>query len=125
MIGLDLTNQAPIHKSDYERIIAAKTPITDLYAEDMGNLYPGFNKNPNAVTYMWDALVSAYLIDPRVVTASETMFLDVDSRFGKNYGAVIALDRSVAPDATPVQVMKRLDRERAWRIYKTGLTKED
>ena len=125
MIGLNLTDQAPIRKSDYEQIAAAKTPITDLYAEDLGNLYPAFNKNPNAIAYIWDALVSAYLIDPRVVTASQTMFLDVDSRFGKNYGAVIPLDRSVAPNATPVQVMKRLDRERAWRIYKTALTKQD
>ena len=49
-------------------------------------------------------------------------FLDVDARFGPDYGAVIALDRELAPDATPVQVMTELDRAKAWELYKTALT---
>ena len=65
------------------------------------------------------------LIDPAVVSGSDRMFLDVDSRYGSGYGAVIPLDRAIAPDATPVQVMKGLDRDKAWRIYKAALTKRD
>lgn len=122
MFGLDITNQAPLRKADFEQIIAVKTPITDLYAEDMGNQFPAFNKNPDAVTYLWDALVAAYLIDEGIVTASERMFLDVDTRFGPDYGAVIALDRELAPGATPIQVMTKLDRAKAWELYKTALT---
>jgi inosine-uridine nucleoside N-ribohydrolase len=97
MFGLDATNHAPIRKPDYDQIVATKTPITDLYAEDMGNRFPGFNKNPDAVTYMWDALVSAYLLDPSIVTATQSRYLDVDARFGPAYGAVTALDRTLAP----------------------------
>ena len=122
MFGLDITNQAPLRKADFEQIIAVKTPITDLYAEDMGNQFPAFNKNPDAVTYLWDALVAAYLIDEGIVIASERMFLDVDTRFGPDYGAVIALDRELAPGATPIQVMTKLDRAKAWELYKTALT---
>lgn len=122
MFGLDITNQAPIRKADYEEIIAIKTSITDLYAEDMGNQFPAFNKNPEAVTYLWDALVAAYLIDESIVTASRTVFLDVDSRFGKNYGAAVRLDRKLAPGATPVEVMTGLDRSKAWALYKSALT---
>jgi inosine-uridine nucleoside N-ribohydrolase len=122
MFGLDVTNQAPIRKADYEQIIAVKTPITELYAEDMGNQFPAFNTNGDAVTYLWDALVAAYLIDNSVITSSETEFLDVETRFSANYGAVIALDRELAPDAAPVQVMTRVNRAKAWEIYKTALT---
>jgi inosine-uridine nucleoside N-ribohydrolase len=122
MFGLDITNQAPLRKADFEQIIAVKTPITELYAEDMGNQFPAFNKNPDAVTYLWDALVAAYLIDEGVVAASEMKYLDVDTRFGPDYGAVIALDRELAPGATPVQVMTKLDRARAWKLYKAALT---
>ena len=122
MFGLDITNQAPLRKADFEQVIAVKTPITDLYAEDMGNQFPAFNKNPDAVAYLWDALVAAYLIDESVVTSSDMKFLDVDARFGPDYGAVIALHRELAPGATPVQVMTKLDRAKAWELYKTALT---
>lgn len=122
MFGLDITNQAPIRKADYEQIIRTKTPITELYAEDMGNQYPAFNKNPESVTYMWDALVSAYLLDPEIVAASDSQFLDVSTTFGRDYGAIVALNRDLAPAATPVRIMRKLDRERAWALYKAALT---
>ena len=35
-------------EKDYEQIVAVKTPITALYAEDMGNQFPAFNTNPDA-----------------------------------------------------------------------------
>ena len=123
MFGLDITNHAPVRKADYEQIIAVKTPITALYAEDMGNQYPAFNTNPDGITYLWDTLVAAYLIDKSIVTSSDTKYLDVDARFGPDYGAVIPLDRELAPNATPVQVMTGLDHAKAWTLYKTALTK--
>ena len=38
------------------------------------------------------------------------------------YGAVIPLDRALAPDATPVEVMTKLDVARAFKLYKELLT---
>jgi inosine-uridine nucleoside N-ribohydrolase len=125
MFGLDATNHAPIRKTDYDQIVAAKTPIADLYAEDMGNRYPAFNKHPDAVTYMWDALVSAYLLDPSIATVKQSRYLDVDVRFGPTYGAVTTLDRTVAPDATPVELVVNIDRAKAWVLYKAALMHRD
>jgi hypothetical protein len=51
------------------------------------------------------------------------MYLDVDTRFGERYGAVIPLDRKLAPVATPVQVMLNLDFIRVFRMYKALLTR--
>jgi hypothetical protein len=57
------------------------------------------------------------------VTKTESAYLDVDTTFGPNYGAVVPLDRTLAPEATPVDVMLDLDFERFFEMYKRLLTR--
>ena len=121
MFGLDICNHAPIRKRQFDEIIAVNNPITALYKEDLGNGYPGFFKNPNATSYIWDALAAAYLVDPGFVTKSETAFLDVDATFSATYGAVMKLDKPLAPKATAVKVTLDLDFNRIFQLYKTAL----
>jgi inosine-uridine nucleoside N-ribohydrolase len=125
MFGLDICNQAPIRKAEFDQIVSAKTPITDLYREDLGDRYPGFLKHPDAVGYMWDSLAAAYLIDPDLVNRFETRYLDVQSTWGQAYGSTVPLDRRVAPSATPVTFMLGLDFKRAFTIYKNRLTRAE
>jgi inosine-uridine nucleoside N-ribohydrolase len=120
MFGLDICNHAQIDKAHYEEIASVKTPITALYREDLGKR---FSKNPDMKTYIWDCLAAGYLLDPTFVTKQESAYLDVDTNFGKNYGAVIPLDRKIAPDATPVDVMLDLDFPKFFELYKGLLTK--
>ena len=122
MFGLDICNRAPIGKKHFDQIVAVKTPITELYREDMGNRYPGFYKNPAATSFIWDCLAAGYLLEPSFVTKRETAYLDVDTTFGKNYGAVIPLDRALAPEATPVEVMLDLNFEKFFALYRELLT---
>ena len=123
MFGLDICNLARIRKPEFDQIVAIKTPITDLYREDLGNRYPGFLKKPDAAAYMWDTLAAAYLIDPGFVTKSESRFLDVLTTWGQFYGSTVPLDRRVAPAATPVLVMLGLDFKRVFALYKDRLTR--
>jgi inosine-uridine nucleoside N-ribohydrolase len=125
MFSLDICNMAPIRKAQFDEVVAARTSITDLFGEDFGNRYPGFYRHPDSVTYLWDSLPAAYLIDPAIVTRSETQSLDVITAWGKFYGATQPLDRRVAPDATPVTVMLGLDFKRMWSLYKTLLTRHE
>jgi inosine-uridine nucleoside N-ribohydrolase len=122
MFGLDICNHAPINKKHFDQIVAVKTPITELFREDMGNRYPGFLRNPAATSFIWDCLAAGYLLDPEFVTRRETAYLDVDTTFGKNYGQVIPLDRTLAPEATAVEVMLDLNFERFFALYKELLT---
>jgi inosine-uridine nucleoside N-ribohydrolase len=122
MFGLDICNTAPLHKPQFDEIVAFKTPITGLFREDWGNRYPGFLQHAEATAYMWDSLAAAYLIDPGFVTRSETQYLDVLSAWGRWYGSTVPLDRRAAPDATPVQVMLQLDFKRVWALFKEKLT---
>jgi len=121
MVGLDLCEHARIDKAHFDQIAAVKTPLTALYREDMGKR---FQKNPNAQVGIWDCLAAAYMLDPKFITRRESAYLDVNIEFGKEYGAVKPLDRSIAPDATPVDVLLDLDFEKFFALYKELLTKE-
>ena len=120
MFGLDICDRAPLDKAHYDQIAAKKTPLTALYRDDIGRR---FKKNPDAKFLVWDCLAAAYLVDPSFVTKKETSYLDVQTVFGRDYGAVIPLDKSLSPDATPVAVMLDLDFPKFFEIYKTLLTK--
>lgn len=122
MFPLDICNRAVLTKARFDQIIAAGTPLTARYKEDYGRRYPGFFKNPDATGFLWDELAAAWLLDTGFVTKAETSWLDIDTRFGKTYGATIPLDRRLAPDATPVRVMLDLDYARLWNLYKRLLT---
>ena len=125
MFGLDICNLAVLRKAEFDQIASAHTPIADLFREDLGNRYPGFLKHPEATARMWDSLAAAYLIDPGVVTKSETRYLDVQTAWGQFYGSTTPLDRRLAPDATPVTVMLGLDFKRVFGLYKDRLTRRD
>ena len=125
MFALDVCNTAPIRKAEFDQIASVHTPITDLFREDLGNRYPGFLKHPNASAYLWDSLAAAYLLDPGMMTKSETRLLDVQSAWDRFYGATIPLAHGVAPDATPVTVALEVDFQRAFALYKDRLTHRD
>jgi len=125
MFPLDICNTAPIRKAEFDQIAAVRTPITDLYREDLGNRYPGFLSHPGGTAYMWDSLAAAYLIDPGFVTKWENRYLDVQSAWDRFYGATIPLGRSLAPDATPVAIAAELNFQRVFALYKDRLTRRD
>ncbi len=121
MFGLDVTNLAPLVKKDFDEIVAFKTPLTALYEDGLGNQWPGFYKKPEKVSYYWDCLPVAWLLDPAVITAWETLRLDVDADHRTvGYGKVLTASR--AP-AQPVKVAFGLDRSRFWASYKDLLTR--
>jgi inosine-uridine nucleoside N-ribohydrolase len=123
MFALDVCSLARVTKAHFDQIVAARTPIAELYREDAGNRYPGFLKRADAAGYLWDELAAAYLIDPGFVTKWEARYLDVLTAWGKFYGSTVPLDRRVAPDATPVTVALDLNFNRVFGIVKDRLTR--
>ncbi len=122
LFDLDICNRALLRKPQFDEIAGARTPITGLFREDYGNRYPAFLQHPNAAVSLWDVLPTAWLLDPGFVTRSEPRYLDVQSAWGRFYGATIPLDRRQAPDATPVTLMLDLDYARVYRLYRDLLT---
>jgi hypothetical protein len=46
----------------------------------------------------------------------------VQTTWDKSYGSTIPLELALAPDATPVKVMRELDFERVFGLYRKLLT---
>ena len=125
LFDLDICNRAPLRKPQFDEIVAAHTPVTELFREDYGNRYPGFLQHPEASVPLWDVLCAAWLLDPGFVTRSEPRYLDVQSSWGRYYGATIPLDRKQAPDATPVTLMLDLDYQRVYSLFQDLLTEKE
>ena len=118
MFGLDITNHAPVHKALFDRIVAAGTPLTRLMEHDMG---PRYARDPAATYYVWDCITAAWLIDPSVVTVSESLPIAVETAFGPACGAT-SVRAPDDPAAQPVEVMLDLDVGAFYDLYAELLT---
>ena len=68
------------------------------------------------------SLAAEYLIDTSVVTKLKSTYLDVDTRFGSDYGRVIPLDRKLAPRGDACTADTRHERQGAlYEMYKSLL----
>ncbi len=119
MFGLDITNHAPIRKTQFDAIVAIDTPLTRLMRHDMG---PRFERDPGATYYVWDCITAAWLLDPSVVTVSDRLPIEVDTTFGPSYGGTRVLEEAPA-DGRLVEVMLDLDIEKFYRMYEDLLTR--
>ena len=118
MFGLDITNHAPVRKALFDRIVTAGTPLTRLMQHDMG---PRYARDPAATYYVWDCITAAWLIDPSVVTVSESLPITVETAFGPDCGAT-AVAGPDDPGARPVEVMLDLDVGAFYDLYAELLT---
>ena len=84
VVPLDICEKVFYTRAVYQRIAAGpKTPITDMFRELQG---PEFAKNPQRKSFVWDSLAAAILIEPKLATKLEEMYVDVDATYGPNYG---------------------------------------
>jgi len=124
MFALDICNLAPLTRAMFDRIVAVKTPVTAIYEEDFGRgNFPAFLSKTPAHAFLWDELAAEYLVDPSIVTASRQMHLDVETRFSADYGRVVPLDRTLVPDATPIDVALEVQRNKVEQIYVDLMTR--
>jgi inosine-uridine nucleoside N-ribohydrolase len=122
MVPLDLTNQFLLNKALYDDLVSKKTPLTDLIREDLGKRDPGFEKNPKATRYIWDALVTEYMLDPFIITKSEKQVLDVVTEFGPKYGSVNI--RKAKQGEIPITILTGLDVKRHFDLLKQLMQSE-
>lgn len=64
--------------------------------------------------YMWDELAAAAWIDPSIITKEETLYVDVDTTRGTNYGDTVTWTKENKPKYTlqPVHVWVDLDKKK-------------
>lgn len=79
-----------------QRIVEAGGPLADY----INDYYVKFKPLPGTTQWsmMWDELLVASLLDPSVITKSETMYLDVDISHGPDYGHTVVWKK---PEGVP------------------------
>jgi inosine-uridine nucleoside N-ribohydrolase len=82
---LNVSRKTALTKSWYDRLVAVKTPLTQLIKSEMDQT---FLSTPNRSLLMFDEVAVASLIDPTLVK-TEPMVVDVDITHGINYGVSV------------------------------------
>jgi purine nucleosidase len=70
-------------------------------------------------SYLWDELAAAAWIDPSIITAKETRYLDVDLSRGADYGDTLSWSEADKPKiiGEPIEIQVDLDRERFYKLF--------
>jgi inosine-uridine nucleoside N-ribohydrolase len=112
---IDVCHKTQMTRELIERIVTAGTPLADYMKES----YLGPNVDPGIFTYMWDELAAAAIIDPRVITARDELYLDVQFGWGPNYGKTVWWTPRNRPwwAERPWKVQTDIDRERFENLF--------
>ncbi len=122
-IPLDVTNTVPMTKAIFEQLTAApETPVAKLLASS--GLARRFSEDPTAISYIYDTLALAYLIDPSYASDVKELWVDVDCNWGPSYGRTLGYEEE--PPAKILQkakVVRRFDNDRFYKLYVDLMTR--
>ena len=108
---VDISVKTRLTQNLLDRVKAGNTPAAH-YVGSYSRLSGKYN-------YLWDELAALAWLDPTLITAKETRYLDVDLSRGASYGNTLSWaeqdkPRNVGP---PVEVQVDLDTERFYKMF--------
>src|ERR1700676_5042523 len=98
------------------RVRAGNTPAA-RYVGTYSHLYGQYN-------YLWDELAAVAWLDPSLISAKETRYLDVDLSRGADYGNTLSWSEQAKPKSAgpPVEIQVDLNTERFYKMLVDLLT---
>jgi purine nucleosidase len=108
---VDISVKTHMTQELIDRIKSGSSPA----AHYVGN----YTKLFGAYNYLWDELAAIAWLDPSVITARETRYLDVDLARGANYGNTLSWSDRDKPAIVgpPVEVQTDLDKEKFYKEF--------
>ena len=108
---VDISVKTQLTQDLLNRVKAGNSPVA-RYIGTYGRLFGQFN-------YLWDELAAAAWLDPSLITAKETRYLDVDLSRGANYGNTLAWSDEDKPKnvGPPVEVQVNLNTARFYDMF--------
>lgn len=97
---LNVSRKAALDISWYQKLVAVDTPLTSLLKDTLGRR---FEADPEQVSFMYDQIAVASIIDPTLVTR-ERLYVDVNIDHGISYGVSVG-GRELWPGAEGAQQM--------------------
>jgi len=121
IVPLDVTDKTRFGRDIYDRINAAATPVTRLFAAEYAK---AFEAAPDSRQEIWDTITVAWLLDPTIATKTEERFVDVDVVFGPNYGRSVGHRRNPPAGVQKAKVILEIDQDRFWALFVDLLTRK-
>lgn len=107
---VDISIKTQFTKELLQQIASANQPAAQYLARYTGDEF----------YYMWDELAACAWLDPKIITKEQTIYLDVDTTRGPNYGDTLTWDTAHRPsrsDLRLVHVLQDLDTGRFYKLF--------
>lgn len=75
-----------------------------------------FKADPDYVTYIWDTIVSAIIIDPTIITEETSLPVDVNDSYSLSYGQTLAFKGGAPKGAQTARIVLSVDEEKLWKM---------
>ena len=113
---VDISLKTRLTQDLLNRVKAGNTPAA-RYVGTYSHLYGQYN-------YLWDELAAVAWLDPTLITAKETRYLDVELSRGANYGNTLSWAEQDKPKSAgpPVEIQVDLNTERFYKMLVDLLT---
>ncbi len=108
---VDISVKTRMTQGLLDQVKAGKSAVAQ-YIGTYGRLFGKYN-------YLWDELAAAAWVDPSIITAKETRYLDVDLTRGANYGNTLSWTDQDKPEAVgpPVEIQDDLDTAKFYKMF--------
>lgn len=108
---VDISVKTRLTQDLLNRIKAGSTPAA-RYVGSYSHLFGEYN-------YLWDELAAIAWLDPSLITAKETRYLDVDLDRGASYGNTLSWAEHDKPGnaGPPVEIQVDLDTDRFYKMF--------
>lgn len=113
---VDISVETRLTQALIDRVQAGNSPAAH-YVASYSRLYGNYN-------YLWDELAALAWLDPSLITAKETRYLDIDLNHGAGYGNTLSWTEHDKPAIVGpvVEVQMDLDTERFYKMFVDLLT---
>ncbi len=108
---VDISVKTRLTQNLLDRIKSSTTPAAS-YMNKFARVRGPYN-------YLWDELAAAAWLDPSIITATETRYLDMDLNHGANYGDTLSWFEPDKPKISgpPVVIQKDLKVEKFYNLF--------
>ena len=108
---VDISVKTRLTQDLIDRIKSANSPAA-RYVATYARLQGQYN-------YLWDELASAAWLDPSLITAKETRYLDVNLNRGPSYGDTLSWSEQDKPQIVgpPVEIQTNLDAPKFYKEF--------
>jgi purine nucleosidase len=108
---VDISVKTRMTQALLDRVKAGTSPAA-RYVGTYSRLFGQYN-------YLWDELAAAAWLDPSLITAKETRYLDIDLNHGAGYGNTLSWTEQdkLAVTEVPSEVQVDLDTEKFYKLF--------